>query len=1311
MPGLTRRLWRLGAGVLAAVVILLAVAIGLVRLALVQVPEYRDQIEAWAGEALGWPVEIGTMDARLGWRGPEFRFTDARVMTRDGEQTLVVTRGGSMQLDLGSLLRGQPRPGAVSLAGVSLRVERTMSGGWRLLGEDGPVLHEGEQDMAGRAGGLPGFTEWPAGLLRLEDVDVEVEDLRKGLDPWLFRVRDLELRLGSGQLSVAASGNLPAALGADLSLSVLVTSLDERGRPRDWTAGVSFHALDLQALGEAIGRADLPAGGLLDGNLSAAADATGLRRVAGDLLARGLGLPSAGGALSPPGDEANPEAVLRAPDLPYERLGAKFEWTRSVLGWEAQLRDLEVARNGRGWLSRAVALVFEKEGADRRLEVRADRVDLEDLLPAAPWLPPRARDIAIPLAPAGTVRNLEMHLDYTADGTRLPEMYLDAQFERLAVAPLGRWPGLQDVSGSINGDTYGGAASLAHASAVSLPWMFRESLRLAHARAAVEWSRDEAGVRIDVPSFDLGNDDAEVSGRVQLQLPADGASPKLEIDAVARNVRLEAGSRYLPVSVMPPTVVEWLDHALVGGRVDEAQVVFRGETRAFPFREGGGEFKAEFDLVGGELDFQRGWPRATGIDAAVRFGNEGLWAEIRAARLLEVAAGPVSVALPDMARGMLQIDGKAGGRLAALREFALATDLLEGILGAGLEPALIGGGRVSADVNLRLPLRSLADYRARVDLQVRSGVVGYGFLEEPLRDVDARISIDNARVTARNVTATLAGSRVAANVSVASNGAVRIDSAGRIDAPALGRLLGIPLDPWVEGESDWQGFLQFPAPGVGGPLEVEIHSRLEGMAIDLPDPFRKQVRESRRIHARATFPGAGQMHAELEWDKSLRIAARGNLSGPEFRFVPTPGEGAGDYPGIVFSGAVARLDLGEWLAIDWPGGGPGGAGMDALAGGRLLIGELTGPMLYMQDVLLDVSRAGDRWQVGLAAERAAGRVEIPIDGERDQPVIARLERLWLESGPLEAVPAEIGAGERTKEPRPTRIDPASIPTLDIEIGDLRLGAIQVGRVSARVLQQGDGFELVGLEAVGTGFVIDAEGSSRLSDTVDASRLAIRMRSDDVGGTLDFLGFRRSMDAREALFESTVEWQGGLNSDWLHAIAGTASISIRDGRLVGVEPGAGRVFGLLSIQALPRRLALDFKDVFGEGTSFDRIGGDFRISGGNAFTDNLVMQGPAADLIVYGRTGLVARDYDQTAVIGADVGRAFPVAGAVVGGPAVGAALYLLSEVFRKPFQAQITYRLTGTWENPVIERESAGTLGPMKPTPRVEGAQPGAGAG
>jgi uncharacterized protein YhdP len=360
----------------------------------------------------------------------------------------------------------------------------------------------------------------------------------------------------------------------------------------------------------------------------------------------------------------------------------------------------------------------------------------------------------------------------------------------------------------------------------------------------------------------------------------------------------------------------------------------------------------------------------------------------------------------------------------------------------------------------------------------------------------------------------------------------------------------------------------------------------------------------------------------------------------------------------------------------------------AIAGGRLLVGEFLGPALHLGDALFDLSRGPDRWRVEVAADRAAGRLEIPFHLYGPDPVMVRLERLWLGKGGRTDVPG----GDAISTP--TRVHPASLPALDIEIEDLHYDAVRFGRVSARVLHDVDGFELIGLEGTGDGFMFLAEGSSRLSDHLDESRLGIRILSEDVGSTLEYTGFRRSMDAPEGRFDAEVKWQGGLRSDWLDVIEGSASISIRDGRLVGVEPGAGRVFGLISIQALPRRLALDFKDVFGEGTAFDRITGDFRFEAGNAYTSNLVMRGPAANMAVVGRTGIVARDYDQTAVIAADLGRTLPVAGAVVAGPAVGAALFLLSEVLRKPFQTQITYRLTGPWENPVIDKLGAGSLPP-----------------
>jgi uncharacterized protein (TIGR02099 family) len=1279
VPGLIRRLWRIAAGTFAVVVILLAVLVGLARLALVQVPEYRDQIEAWAGEVLGWPVEIEAMDARLGLRGPELRFSNARVLTQDRQDTLVVATTGAMQFDSLSLLRGSLRPGAVSLAEVSLRIERSVEGRWRLLGEEGPALGDGAATADAPAADLPFLEALPAGKLRLEDLRVEIVDLRRELGPWELLVDALDLQLGGGRLEISLTSVLPESLGAELALAVTVTGQDERGRPRDWLVGASFSALDMAALAEASGRAQkVPAAGIVDGNFTVEADAAGLLRVAGDVAARDFRLPHA------PDGKPVEHSLFAA-------LGASFHVARTGTGWHARLSDLEVARDGRRWASAEALMTLEADPAARRVEMHADQLELADLALLAPWLPPAARARIEALAPRGALHAVQLHVDLPEEAQRPADIHLDARFERLAVEAHQRWPGIREVSGEISGDLYRGVAWLDAAQAeVAVPWLFRAPLELSTARLELEWTRDADGIHVHAPRLALQNEDGAASGTGSLTIPPGGDSPQLAIEAVARNIRLASAPGYLPVGIMHENLVAWIDRSVQAGRVDEARLSFNGPTRGFPFRDVEGLFRVEFDLAEGALHFHPDWPVATGIEATVRFENEGFQASVHAGQLLEVMAGPANVAIADFAQGMLVVAGDARGELAAFRDFVMASKPLARLLGPGLAPAEVAAGRARAEVDLSLPLRDLSQSRSVVELEISDGVVAYGFLGEPLKDIQARLSIDNARVTAEDASATLAGQPVAADVRVVEGGAIRIEGRGQLNAHGLARVLRVPLDAWAEGQANWTGHLQFPAPGAPAPLELKLASRLQGMGISLPEPFRKAAEEARSLQLRAIFPRAGLMDFELAWDESLTVAARLDRSGPEAVFNAVPGFDAG-VPGIVFSGAVGRLDLGEWLRLDVPPEIEAGGIGATIAGGTLLVGELSAPKLEMRDALLELSRGEDHWQLALAAEHGAGTIGIPFALYGGTPVTVRLERLWLDGG--ETGRAPVAALE------PTSIHPAVIPALDIEIADLRYGGLRFGSVSARVLHVGDGIELIGLEGTGEGFMVQAEGHSRLSESVDTSRLNVRISSDDVGATLEYTGFRRSMEAEEGRFDAEVAWQGGLRSDWLSAMTGEAEILIRDGKLVDVEPGAGRMFGLLSIQALPRRLALDFKDVFGGGTAFDRISGDFRFAGGHALTENLVMRGPAANMVVIGRTGIVARDYDQTAVIAADLGRTLPVAGAVVGGPAVAAAVYLLYEMLRKPFQAQITYRLTGPWDTPVIERLAYGSLPPRPELP------------
>jgi uncharacterized protein YhdP len=147
------------------------------------------------------------------------------------------------------------------------------------------------------------------------------------------------------------------------------------------------------------------------------------------------------------------------------------------------------------------------------------------------------------------------------------------------------------------------------------------------------------------------------------------------------------------------------------------------------------------------------------------------------------------------------------------------------------------------------------------------------------------------------------------------------------------------------------------------------------------------------------------------------------------------------------------------------------------------------------------------------------------------------------------------------------------------------------------------------------------------------------------------------------------------------------LDARDGQLTELEPGAGRVLGLLSIAQLPRRLTLDFRDLFAKGLAFDRMHGDVRIGGGQARSDNLAIEGPAADIHIRGAADLRAQQFDQTVEVYPKAGNLLTVAGAIAGGP-VGAAIGAAANaVLQKPLGrlAAKTYHVTGPWKDPKVE--------------------------
>jgi uncharacterized protein YhdP len=207
---------------------------------------------------------------------------------------------------------------------------------------------------------------------------------------------------------------------------------------------------------------------------------------------------------------------------------------------------------------------------------------------------------------------------------------------------------------------------------------------------------------------------------------------------------------------------------------------------------------------------------------------------------------------------------------------------------------------------------------------------------------------------------------------------------------------------------------------------------------------------------------------------------------------------------------------------------------------------------------------------------------------------------------------------------------------------------------------------------------------------------MHVESSRIDRTLKSLGYTGVVEGGTGELDLDLEWPGSFADAEADHIRGHMNLHLRDGRLLDVDPGAGgRVFGMLSFQTLPRRLFLDFSDVFQKGFGFDEIKGRFNIENGDAYTNNLTMDGPAARVEIGGRVGLAQQDYDQLVTVTPHLGESLPIIGALAAAPPVGAALLFAQRLF-KPQIDSVTrnqYTITGNWNAPVIKKAGS----PKKP--------------
>lgn len=547
-----------------------------------------------------------------------------------------------------------------------------------------------------------------------------------------------------------------------------------------------------------------------------------------------------------------------------------------------------------------------------------------------------------------------------------------------------------------------------------------------------------------------------------------------------------------------------------------------------------------------------------------------------------------------------------------------------------------------------------------------------------------------------------------------------------------------------------------------GQADLVVTSNLVGLASDLPAPLTKaadaslalRFQNAPLVDAVVGIGAAGAVATQdivrLDLGNLLQVLYVRDVSGAVPRVLrggigvmePAPNPPLG----VAATLNLGSLNLDAWeqvaSALGGPSSGASGPGAtpappsgDAVAsfaaGGYLpsTVGlraqELQAGSRRLNRVVAGLSQDGSVWRVNLDADQANGYIEYraprgamgnasgaAVGAAAAGRIYARLSRLSLPKD-------DVGDVENLLDQPAAQ----SVPALDIVVDDLELRGKRLGRMELEAINRPGAREWrltrlalttpeARLTASGNWVALGASSGAAPAAAPPAARrvaLSFKLELSDSGSLIERLGFGKVVRGGKGGMSGQIAWVGSPVSLDYPSLSGQINISIAAGQFLKAEPGVGRLLGVLSLQALPRRLVLDFRDVFQQGFAFDDISGDVQITQGVAQTNNLRMRGVQAAVLMEGQADIERETQDLRVIVvpEIDAGTASLAYAAI--NPALGLGAFLAQALFSKPLIAANTreFRVTGTWADPKVDKVDRKFGAPVPDIPAPSSSMPG----
>ena len=1273
----------------AFVVLTSAIIITVVRLVLPGIGSYRQQTQDWLSEYMNYPVAISNIDANWNSWNPNLQLHQISILDPVSNEQILDINSVLININLiKSLVRNEITPEAITVSDLDLTLIRRHDGSIT-VSKDLPA------DIKDKQMSNDILAKW---FLAQKNILVKKAQIRllgmtQNDDPLLLSNASLRIKNNDYRTQIEGTATLPESYGHMISFI-----LDAHGNvlTPDWAGEIYLQGenINISPLLAEVETLDVEKyKGTGDIKLWSTWNKAKLRQVEGQVNLKEIKL------------ENNHSEVY------INNLTGNFSATRRIdKGVELTL-DIEklVTPNGI-WSETAISFkkIYDNEHDKYRYIANASYLKLDDIDTflnvfsnlSDKFLP--VNDVEL----TGSLKNSLIKYDPTLEPSE--KFYIESEFSQLGTQSNNYSLKIEGLSGHIQGTQGQGNLYIAsNVAEVELDNILAHPLLFYELNTELNWQFKNHNLLISTHLLDTHTQDFNLQLKGDLVFNHDRKLPFVDILLELSNVEINKVAGYLPINT-PENLTRWLSNSLVSGKIPSAEFIFRGSMSDYPFKNNEGVFQGLAEITDASLDYHPKWPGIDQLNAELIINGDTLTIEANSGNIYDAEITKTSAVIANLTSSDLKksvvTNWHINGKLKDAMLFIKNSPLYKSASLKDLPSQNIIGG-MGLDLNLDIPLPS-GLILVNGSIALHDALLDSEDIGIELADLNGTINFTQDSVSAVGINAHYFSHPVHLTLESNHGSPLKSTLSGSADNQLISAQLvrHFPslksMQPEIErritGTCLWQASITNPdsSSGLTSGKKLHITSSLEGLSIDLPAPLSKSTPRM-PLELSIRFPEKNKQEINIQYADILDgIIDISDINGE--KSITTSlvfGDRAlGDKAihgsrnnQLSITGNIDRLIVSEWFNLISSNSNKNESNesedYDKSVSMDLQVGSLEFINQTFSEVNLKLNNKNSGYHLNIDAEDISGDIKIE-SLDHNTPVDVNLQRLNLVKN------------ESTDNNKDSEITPNMIPPLNLVISDLQYDNIGLGEMSLSTSRIDNGLSVDNINFNKSDMTINGSGVWETIKNKQYSKFNFTLNATSMKTMLETFNYDvATIEKGKIDLTLDAKWQGAPVEFSLSSITGYLHMNIEKGRFTDIDPSTGRLFGLLSLQTLPRRLSLDFSDLFGKGLAFDVIAGHFDIDNGNAYTNNLAMSGPSVNIDVSGRTGLVEQDYDQIATITPKMSNSLPVTSALFGpiGVGVGAVIYLAGEIFHSlPGKIDTIlrkqYTITGAWDDPQVTK-------------------------